>query len=108
MCNGDLEKSVEAVVVALCYDYFRRREKIEKKSVSRRTEIELRYLNIKVYESCADAVGERYCELLIKEIGEKIGFTHSAFSGVFCETNYKRQKRVAKRNIAIALHLIDA
>ena len=96
------------LVVAICTDYFRRKEAIENKSVSRRTEIELRYLNYKVYESCAEIVGERDCERFISEIGERRGFANSDFADFLSEGSYKKLKREAKHNIAKSLHFIDA
>ena len=107
MCNGCLDRSVDMLVVAICTDYFRRKEAIENKSVSRRTEIELRYLNYKVYESCAEIVGERYCERFIEEIGERRGFAYSYFADYWSEGSYKKLKRDAKHNIAKSLHFID-
>ena len=102
-----MSKSVDMLVVAACADYFRRKEAIANKSVSRRTEIELRYLNYKVYDSCAEIVGEESCELFIKEIGERCGFAHSELADYLSEGSYKRVKRSAKQNIARALHFID-
>ena len=98
-------KSLDALVVALCLDYFRRAEAIEKRSAPKRTDTEFRYLNFNIFEAVAEIVGERYAEAYIKEIGERIGYAKSevAFSG---EVRYKNTKRLIKDNLAKKLHLI--
>ncbi len=100
----ELPKTLDALIIALCADYFRRKEAIEARSVVHRTDTEYRYYNFKIYDAAAEIVGERECELYIKEIGEKIGF---AFSGAeVSEQTYKVNKRLVKERIATALHLV--
>ena len=107
MRNGDLEASVDLLITALCLDYFRREEAIENHGVSHRTEIEFRYFNFKIYDGCAEIVGEEYCEDFIREIGMKVGFAKSALADCMGEQKYKNLKRSEKKKIAEALHLID-
>lgn len=106
MRNGRLDERVEAVVIALCADYARRREAIEGHLVSRRTETEYRYLNFKIYDGAAECVGEAASEIFIREIGARTGYAKTKIEGIG-ELTYKRYKRRAKEAIAKKLHLID-
>ena len=105
---GTLELSVtaNALIVALCLDYPRRKREIQSGRLSRRTDIEFRYINSKMYDAAAEIVGEELAELYIKEIGEKIGYAHSAVEDV-CEVTYKINKRMVKEGIAKRLYLAE-
>ena len=98
-------KSLDALVIAICLDYKRRAEAIEKRSAPKRTDTEFRYLNFNVFEAVAEIVGEKYAEAYIEEIGERVGYAKSkvAFSS---EAGYKNTKRLIKNNLAKKLHLI--
>lgn len=100
----DLPKTLDALVVALCADYFRRKEAIEARSVVHRTDTEYRYYNFKIYDAAAEIVGESECELYIKEIGEHVGYAYSSVDT--SEQSYKLRKRLVKERIACALHLV--
>jgi hypothetical protein len=101
-----LIKSLDELISALCGDYFRRKEAIEKRSVTKRTDTEFRYYNFKIFDAASEIVGERYSETLIYEIGRKIGYAKTALN-FFSETTYKKYKALAKENIAKKLHLLD-
>jgi hypothetical protein len=105
---GTLELSVtaNALVVALCLDYPRRKCEIMKGRLSRRTDIEFRYINSKMYDAAAEIVGEELAELYIKEIGEKIGYAYSSVEDV-SEVTYKINKRKVKEGIARRLYLAE-
>ena len=105
---GILELSVtaNALVVALCLDYPRRKNEIMKGRLSRRTDIEFRYINSKMYDAAAEIVGEELAELYIKEIGEKIGYAYSSVEDV-SEVTYKINKRKVKEGIARRLYLAE-
>jgi uncharacterized metal-binding protein len=104
MPNKDM-KTLDALLIALCLDYRRRADAIEKRSAQKRTDTEFRYLNFNIFEAAAEIVGEKYAEEYIKEIGERVGYAKSrvAFSS---EAGYKNTKRLIKDNIAKKLHLI--
>ena len=97
--------SLDRLIVALCLDYKRRREIIEARTASRRTDTELRYYNFKLYDAVAEIVGERFAEGYIDEIGRNIGYAKSALY-CFSEVTYKEYKRRAMDNIAKRLHLL--
>jgi len=97
--------SVDLVVEALCRDYDRRVAAIKQKRLSRRTEVELKYINFKMLEAAREIVGD-LAEIYIIEIGKRRGY---AKSKIECEseTSYKNKKQEVKRNIAKKLHLCD-
>lgn len=98
--------SVDALVVALCADYDRREVAMKRGSVSRRTDMEYRYLNFRIMEAAAEIVGEAEAYTYINEIGRKIGYARSQI-GTASETTYKIKKGEVKLNIARKLHLLD-
>ncbi len=99
-------ESLDMLVVAICADYERRSSAINEKSVSRRTEMEYRYLNYRIYNAAAEIVGEIYAPDMIREIGMRRGYAKSAIDD-YCEKSYKVKKQQIKMNIAKKLHLID-
>ena len=98
--------TLDEVVIALCHDYERRRLAIREGGYTRRTLMEYRYLNFRIYEAAAEIAGERDAELFIKEIGECTGYAKSELYHM-SETTYKRKKSDIKRGVALKLHLID-
>ncbi len=106
MRDGILSESVDALVVALCHDYFRRKEALENKSVTKRTDTEFRYYNFKIFDAACEIGGERYAELYVKEIGRRTGYAKTSLH-FLSEITYKRYKTLIKENIAKKLHLID-
>ena len=105
---GSIELSVTAtaLIVALCLDYPRRSSAIAKGRLSRRTDMEFRYINSRMYSAAADIVGDELAELYIKELGEKIGYARSSIDDV-SEVTYKNNKRRVKEAIAKALYLAE-
>lgn len=101
-----LNKGIDAIVVALCADYLRRREALSKRSVSHSVEMEYKYLNYKIFTAAAEIVGEEDAETYVKEIGERIGYANTVASEC-CERIYKVRKLAVKRNIAKRLWLCD-
>lgn len=104
--GGGSLSTLDNVIVALCRDYERRETAIREGSYKRRTLMEYRYLNARIFDAAAEYVGERDALLLIKEIGEKIGYAKSRFYRI-SEGNYKLKKSEVKRAIALNLHLTD-
>ena len=102
----ELNVTANALIVALCFDYQRRKSEILKGRLSRRTDIEFRYINSKMYDAAAEIVGEELAELYIKEIGEKIGYAYSGVEDV-SEVTYKINKRKVKEGIARRLYLAE-
>ncbi len=94
------------VVVSLCADYERRRLAILERSVTHRTEMEYRYLNFKLLSAAEEIVGDKDAELMICEIGNRIGYAYSELCDI-SEVSYKLKKQEVKTNIAKRLHLID-
>ena len=102
----EIEETLSRLVVALCADFGRRCALIESGKVVRRVEMELRYLNAKIYDAASEVVGEEYAENIIYEIGNKIGYARSEISA-WSESTYKIYKREVAINIARRLYLIS-
>ena len=51
--------TLDALIVALCADFPRRAEAVLQNRSERRTLMEYRYVNFKMYEGAAEIVGER-------------------------------------------------
>lgn len=100
------DKSLDYLVAGLCLDFFRREAVIYEACATRRTLVEFRYLNFKIFEAAAEIVGEDMAKLYIKEIGSNVGYAKSEADTV-SETTYKRYKKLIKENIAKKLHLSD-
>jgi len=100
-----LPPTLDTLVAALCADYQRREKAIREGSVIHRVDTEYRYYNFKIYDAVAAIVGEGRCERIIKEIGGRIGYAHSALEEV-SEVTYKKMKKEVKDAVARALHLI--
>ena len=105
MDNGMLAATLDSLVCALCRDYPRQREAIEKGTAEKRVDTEYRYYCFKIYDAVAEIVGERLAELFIKEIGNRIGYAKSELY-YYSEKYYKETKLRVKLNVAKRLHLI--
>ncbi len=101
-----LAPSLDALVCALCADFMRREELIKSKTLTARTEAELRYLNYMISEAASEIADARYINTYITEIGSRVGYAHSDVSAV-SEITYKMQKFEIKGGIAKKLHLCD-
>lgn len=97
--------TLDRLIVAFCADYERRKEAIAEGSVPMRIEMEYKYLNHRIFEGAAEAVGARYAELYINEIGKGVGYANSAHPAS-CESSYKTEKQQVKLGIAGKLHLL--
>lgn len=106
MRNGGMsgEESLDLLIIALCADYQRRKEVIEKRCALRRTDTEFRYLNFKIYDATAEIVGERLAEIFIYEIGNRVGYAKSEIDSM-SESTYKIYKKRVKDNLSVRLHL---
>lgn len=102
----ELTVTADALIVALCLDYPRRKGEILSGRLSRRTDIEFRYINSKMYDAAAEIVGDELAETYIKEIGERIGYAYSSVDSV-SEVTYKTKKRKVKEAIARRLYLAE-
>ncbi len=98
--------TLDALVTALCADFLRREELIRGKTLSARTEAELRYLNYMISEATAEIADTRYINTFISEIGSRTGYAHSDVTALG-EITYKMQKSKIKEGIAKKLHLCD-
>ncbi len=96
--------TLDALVVALCRDYARRAEAIEKETAVQRTDTEYRYLNYQIYHAVAEISGEEFALIYINEIGREVGYANSEIENI-SEVTYKNYKRMMKDNIAKKLHL---
>lgn len=103
--GGELD-TLDALVIALCADYRRRRSAIERGEASRRTDMEYRYLNFKMLDAAMEIAGTRYGEIYINEIGGRIGYARSQVDHL-SEVGYKLEKQQIKQSIARKLHLVD-
>ncbi len=104
--KGLLPSSLDMLVCALCADFSRREELIRAKSLSARTEAELRYLNYMISEATAEIADARYINTYILEIGKRTGYAHTEITAL-SEITYKMQKSEIKGGIAKKLHLCD-
>ena len=105
MYNEAVNKTLDALVIALCGDYGRQREAVDNQSAPKRVDTEYRYYCFKIYDAVAEIVGDRLAEVFIKEIGSRIGYARSALY-FYSEKHYKDTKMRVKENIAKRLHLI--
>jgi hypothetical protein len=97
--------TLDALVIALCKDYFSRKSAIESTECSRRTRMEYEYINGRISTAAQEIVGDDF-EIYIREIGEAIGYARSQVPDI-SDSGYKRFKKEIKINIAKKLHLLD-
>lgn len=98
--------TLEALVRALCADYPRRQEEIEKSELSPRVLMEYKYFNVLIFRAVAEVVGELEAMLYIEDIGERRGYS-KRLDLFISENTYDKRKRQCKINIARALKLAD-
>ena len=103
--DRELNSSLDALIVAMCRDYKRRESAIRAGELSRRTLMEYRYLDYRIFDGAADVVGCEDALIYIDEIGNKIGYANTALE--VSERTYKERKAAVKRSIARKLHLCD-
>ena len=96
----------EAVVVALCRDYKRRKSALARGELSRRVLMEYSYINKRIFEGAGEIVGAPLSEIFIEDIGNKRGYASSSVA-MMSESTYKRYKAAAVWNIARKLHYIE-
>ena len=105
MCDEKvMPKGTDALVVALCADYFRRKRLIEHRTASHTVIMECRYLNYRIFDAAASVVGTGYAERFIRDIGECEGYGRGE-DIYMSETVYKIRKGEVKRAIAKRLSL---
>ncbi len=98
--------TLDSLIYALCDDYSRRETIIKDGSASRRTLLEMEYLNYKIYSAAAEISGDALAPVYIKEIGSNIGYAKSEDYSI-SEVTYKLRKSEIKKNIGRKLHLFD-
>ena len=98
-------RSLERVVEALCADYLRRRDAVFEGILPKKVLIEYKYLNMKLFEGCAEIAGYAHAEEFILDIGARRGYAKSKIDHL-SEVRYKAQKAEIKLNIAKKLLLI--
>ena len=107
MPDGSLmDKSLGALVVAICADFDRRERAIKEKKLPMKVLMEYKYLNLRILEGVMEVVGIENAPTYIREIGERCGYANSKIAEI-SEYNYKRLKNAAKRAIARKLALIN-
>lgn len=97
--------TLDGVIVALCKDYCRRRESGSGIGYSKRTMMEYDYINSILTRAAAEIVGEGDADVMLAEIGDRIGYAYSAIEAV-SESTYKTMKKEVKLNIAKKLHML--
>lgn len=101
------QKSLSAVLEALCLDYDRRRLAIAQGRLSRRVLHEYRYLNDRILYAAFSVTGDiELSHVYIREIGERIGYAYTVLEEV-SEITYKRRKALIRRRILEELRLLD-
>lgn len=98
--------TVDAIVVALCADYERRKAAIKSHDCSFGAEMEYKYVNYKMLAAAQEIAGIAEAEIYIKEIGARTGYTNSLITD-YSETTYKNRKKEVKSAIARKLRLVD-
>ena len=99
-----IPKVTDRLVVALCADYFRRKQLIDKRQSTYTVIMECRYLNYRILDAACEIVGTKNAETIIREIGENTGYAASELDGM-SETTYKVKKKEVKLAIARRLSL---
>lgn len=99
------EETLDNLIIALCRDYSRRKNLIEEGMLGKRSLVEFRYLNIKIYDAVAEIVGDGLTEIYIEELGKNVGYAKSEVMDLMSEATYKKYKLLAKENISKKLHL---
>ena len=94
--------TLDDLVVALCRDYARR----ERRCDNRRVGMEHKYINTRMREAASEVIGSRYAEMMIGEIGDRIGYAASGMEDL-SESTYKRKKAEVKLAIARKLYLLE-
>ncbi len=93
------------MVEALCADYGRRARLMSCTDTPKRTRIECRYINTRLYDAiralCSD---DEEAMLFLREIGLRRGYATSETT--LGETAYKQKKCEIRRQILIGMHLI--
>ena len=101
------QRSLGALLEALCLDYDRRRIAIAQGRLSRRVLHEYRYLNDRILYAAYSVTGDTsLSHIYIREIGERIGYAYTELEGV-SEITYKRRKALIRRRILEELRLLD-
>ncbi len=95
-------ESLDSLVIALCRDFERRQGRTD----NRRVAMEHKYINTKMLEAAGEVIGGRYAEIMIREIGERIGYAASQIEDI-SESTYKRKKGEVKLAIARKLYLTE-
>lgn len=106
LTDGGYTDTLDAIIVALCKDYARREEALLLGECSRRTAMEYRYINARLYEAATEVVGICDGVTYIHEIGDRTGYARSKIDYV-SESTYKLMKKEVKKRIARKLHLAD-
>lgn len=102
----NIDITLAELIRAACADYERRASLICAGCMPRRVDMELRYLNFKIYDAAAMVVGKEEAQRFIYEIGRKVGYVKSSFS-YLSESTYKIYKREVVENIAKSLYLVS-
>lgn len=97
--------TLDELVVAFCRDRARRIYLREKSHLSKRTMVELRYLDYRIEEAAREIVGDKF-DIYLSEIANAVGYAKSEAANV-SESVYKLNKARIKGNIARKLHLTD-
>ncbi len=100
-----ITSSLDELIRAHCADYERRELLIIEKCMPRRVDMELRYLNYKIYEATSQIVGEDNAGIFIDEIGRRIGYANTLIDDM-PERIYKELKKRVRDNIARGLYLV--
>ena len=98
-------KLIDGIIVALCADYQRRKCAIAEQSVPKRVRMEYSYINTRMLLAAGEIAGHAFAELIIDEIGSRIGYAASGMD-CLCELSYKSLKQRVKKNIAKKLYLL--
>ena len=96
---------LEAIICALCADYFRRAEIISRKAAPYNVIMEYRFLNYRIMNAAIEIAGSRDALFFIKDIGENVGYAASDLF-VLSEAVYKERKKEVRDNIAKRLSLM--
>ena len=100
-----MSRSLEKMIVALCADFERRTEVINKRNAPYNVIMEYRFLNYRILCAACEIGGDKHAMGYIRDVGEGRGYAKSELS-VLSENLYKIRKREVTINIARRLSLL--
>ena len=100
-----MPRGLDTLITALCADYPRRAEVIDRRSAPYNVIMEYRFLNYRIINAAAEIAGSRDAIYFVYDIGNEVGYAASDLIAL-SEVIYKQRKKEVKENIARRLSLM--